>query len=112
MSFVAKVGSFAKTTSAATASQAVTGVGFTPKALILYTGKMTATGLNSSNSNFAVGITDGSTSKTWGFAGGVSGLNQVGKQFRKSKVISMCAQDGSGLSECDLTSFDADGFTL
>lgn len=113
MSFFAKVGSFTKATGAATVSQSLTGFGFQPKALILLTATETtlATAGQTGYSTF-VGITDGTTSKSWGFAGGISGLSQVGKQRRASKALTICNNLGTLLAECDLTSFDSDGITL
>lgn len=108
-----KVGSFAKSTGGAPVSQAVTGVGFTPRALILWTGNNTSS--DSFGASAYLGFGMSTASESYAIATAIqdnvtptnTGRNQA------AKALTMCSYDGSTvLYECDLSSFDSDGFTL
>lgn len=97
----AKVGSFTRDLTAASGAQAVTGVGFTPKAVVFLSAV-------SSSAEMSVGATDGAnmgyledqqniTGATWlAGSGAVIGLVQSNVDFSRAVIASM----------------DADGFTL
>jgi hypothetical protein len=109
-----KVGNFQKTTSAATASQSVTGVGFTPKGLILWT--VGSTALNTSGTagvRWAVGLTSGA-SESYSYAAGMDSAASPSNTSERgaAKALTIVAGGESTVAECDLTSFDSDGFTL
>ena len=63
-----KVGTFAKSTGGAPASQAITGAGFTPKALILWTGGGVTAGTARDDFRHAIGFSDGTTSRSTAMA--------------------------------------------
>jgi len=107
-----KVGVFNKSTGAAPVDQSVTGVGFTPKALILICTAATAEG-SQSDLALAIGLTAGatqsesltawsddnvSTSSTW--------------QAKLARALTITAITSGVAAQCDLKSFDSDGFTL
>lgn len=112
-----KTGSFTKSTGAAPASQAVTGVGFQPKALILWS----VAGLTDNTfraSYFSgIGFAAGTAAADRGSVGAsnedatVGASNVAGRHAEKVLVFSNLAGNGA-FAECDLTSFDSDGFTL
>lgn len=108
-----KVGSFTKATGGAPAVQAVTGVGFTPKVLLLWTEGKTAVGSWSAHICHAAGMTDGTTSRS-GCAGAENNVTNNSDTNRRWAAKALTIQDyhDNLLAECDLTSFDADGFTL
>lgn len=112
------VGTFAKTTGAATVAQAITGVGFSPKALILWTGGATATGSWQDSIHFGYGYAAVNAAKTI-TVGSIAFADQDAQDTSNTgmrvaaKALTIIEYDGSTvLAECDLTSFDADGFTL
>jgi hypothetical protein len=108
-----KVGTFNKSTAAATASQAVTGVGFTPKALILYCTAETAEGF-AANLAMSIGMTSGATqsSSTSSWSQDNVATTAAGSEVRPKVLTITVASTGAAVAECDLTSFDSDGFTL
>lgn len=95
------------------ATQSVTGVGFTPKAIIMWTvGSGNASGTWGTDRYESYGITAGPT-KSWSIAG-VSADNVATSASRRrtaAKAITMRNAPGS-VNEADLVSFDADGFTI
>lgn len=113
MALLTKVGSFAKIDT--TGTQAITGVGFTPKAIVFWT----------SGSNAASGTWDPHILQSIGFTAGPTNSYAVGLAMRDgvgdtntarrmaAKVICTAHYDGTSVfEEADLSSFDADGFTL
>jgi hypothetical protein len=109
-----KVGSFAKTTAAATASQSVTGVGFKPRALILWTdGVATGAGAWGDSQRMAFGVTAGPDNS---FAIAVASRDAVTRtdttRHSNTSALAIVQWSESLLAECGLTSFDNDGFTL
>ncbi len=109
-----KVGNFTKSTGGAPASQAVTGVGFQPKAVIFYWTRQTATG-------FATIQRMG-----FGFATGASNERAVavaesfdldptesGRRVSETKAIIILSNGvPTRTAEAEVTSFNADGFTI
>lgn len=107
------VGSFTKSTAAASVDQAVTGVGFTPKALILWTAGTTTAGGFVDGYTYAIGLTAGASSS--GSISAASQDNQGTSNCSKrsaAKALTIVQWGEALLAECDLKSFDADGFTL
>ena len=112
-----KVGSFAKSTAAATASQAVTGVGFQPRALILWTTGATSSGSFGNAYTVGVGFAARNASETI-TAGSVSAASEDAaatsnaSRGTAAKALTIVQWGETTLAECDMTSFDSDGFTL
>ncbi len=113
-----KRGSFAKTTSAATVSQSITGVGFQPKCIMLLCTLQTADGNGAPHGmsmGFSVGTatTDMVCTSMWS-ADNVNPTNTN----RGSNQSALCIVDNdtgsiaNRVADCVLQSFDADGFTL
>lgn len=110
------VGSFTKTNSATT--QAVTGVGFTPKALIFFTaGSAAASGTwtgTTGNIHQTVGFTTGAA-ESYSTAVSMEDNESVSDTKRRiaAKAITLLSAESTATqAEADLDSFDADGFTL
>jgi hypothetical protein len=96
-----KVVSFTRDPSTASGNQAVTGVGFTPKAIVFLVSKnsssMTSWGMDDGTSHFSIGDANGSSTDTYG-------INASEAIF----VIETGTINYSG----HVGSFDADGFTI
>ncbi len=108
-----KIGSFAKTGAAAPASQAVTGVGFTPKALILWNGTGVTSSTVLAGHRVSVGFTAGASNSR--FASCVAAnadTSPSSGSYLASKATGLATIAGAAVNEADLTSFDSDGFTL
>src|SRR5215471_1213916 len=109
-----RVGTFTKSTNTSVPNdQAVTGVGFQPKVLLLFLLPQTATG-NSSDQAFGMGMcgsaADVQASAQWSD----DAVSTTAAVFRaETKAIASAASSG-GTTVClaDLKSFDSDGFTL
>jgi uncharacterized repeat protein (TIGR01451 family) len=106
-----KVGSFNKITGAG--AQALTGVGFRPEALVLSSWNRAANTGDQASLNWGLSVSDGSHQSALAALdldntqpSFVRGLNKTTKLF--SKMSNAGAVD----AEADLTSLDADGFTL
>jgi hypothetical protein len=99
----------AKTT---TGTQAYTGVGFQPDALVICQTNRTATGIARGNIFFGFGVSDGTND----FAAAFFGDDNVGTTIESSKLDTGSAVllvNSSGvLLEATVDSLDADGFTL
>lgn len=111
--FSFKVGSFTKTTSAAPVAQAVTGIGFQPKALFLTTYGRAASSSSQAEWTQGIGVTDGTNS--------IYGMQQyrdtgvdVNSYMDASNCIGYPSSSASQtkLAEAAISSLDADGFTL
>jgi hypothetical protein len=107
-----KVGSFAKSTSGAPASQAITGLDFRPKALLLWTVGATAVDTYAGGIKNAIGMTDGTTQGSCAASMDDGTANTNAGRNTARKALTICDGDGATLAECDLTSFNVDGFTL
>lgn len=109
----AKVGNFAKTTSGAPASQSVTGVGFEPGALLLSNVEFPASTSVVQHAYWSLGAGDGTNER-------VAEQNDQDAQsttnadslWKNDKITHMGDASLTTVAEADLTSLDADGFTL
>ena len=104
MALLVKQGTFTKTNAAPPVSQSITGVGFQPRALILWCSKLTSPFGN--NLEFGLGFSDGTRSYT---AAGFSldaFFTPILFRIHRRQALALLGYN------CDLTSFDADGFTL
>lgn len=95
-----KVGTFTRDISTATGSQAITGVGFTPKAIAFLSGAAAGIALSS------IGFSDNTTEVAW------STLTGTGSGFLSATTCISVGTTGSDNQTATVTSFDADGFTL
>jgi hypothetical protein len=92
--------------------QSITGLGFQPKALILFTTSQTSQGTTDAY-NTAMGFSNGTNSRTISIASddNISPTN-AGRAFG-TKIIKILSSGAPTIAaEADLTSFDASGFTL
>lgn len=116
MSFFAKVGSFAKSTGAATVAQAITGVGFTPKCLILWTSGGVVDGTIRTQAGgdcrSFYGIASGTAAGEQYAAAATAAAAGGGGRRATQKACLLVTSTGAVSSEASLSSFDADGFTL
>ncbi len=111
MALTTTKGNFTKSTGGAPASQAVTGVGFTPKALFLWATPQTAAGI-AGGYQLSLGASDGAIDFS---ACGTSEDAQATSDTdirHVVKILTMMDFAQTIIAECDLTSFDADGFTV
>jgi hypothetical protein len=109
-----KPGFFLKSTTAAPASQPITGVGFRPSLVMLASFQSTTQANPVANSRFGLGASDGTTegsSATQDLNG--SATMNVDAIDKTSKVFVKLDNSTPAIdAEADLTSLDADGFTL
>lgn len=105
-------GTFAKINT--NADQGITGVGFTPRAIILWAGLNTADGFRNGQLDFEVGFASGV-----GENRAVCGMarDNVATSFaQRNRTEAFCffRQDNNGndVARAELASFDSDGFTL
>jgi hypothetical protein len=111
MALSAKVGSFVKPTGAAPVSSVISGLGFQPKALILWTAARAASGI-ASHANLAIGLCAGGNAYSLAVAG-QDNVNPSNTSSRMAnKALTIVGYGELLLAEADLTSFDVDGFTL
>ncbi len=109
--FNVKKGSFAKTTAPAPATQQITGVGFKPKALILYTTAQSAEGFTDTY-YLAIGVSDGATSRTVA-AGSANAVSpSIAAAAGIPNVMITINSTMATAAIADLVSFNTDGFTL
>jgi hypothetical protein len=107
------VGSFAKATGGAPVSQVITGVGFQPKVILFWTEGRTSAGSWSENIMAAIGFTTGlSASKSMSYASGDALAVSDTNRRSANKALTIINYLSTTVAECDLTSFDANGFTL
>ena len=110
-----KVGSFTKP--AAAGSQAITGVGFKPKLLLLFATAQTVAGNFDPNSHWGFGASGllGETISYYAMAGwskDAFGGNDTDR-YTAEKALALWEMTSSPqINEANLSSFDADGFTL
>lgn len=110
MALSAKTGNFAQPT-ATNASFAVTGVGFTPKAIILYASNQITAGISTSWAEFYGMAT--STSNRVGISNFQTTATNTGSRAHDStKCFVAVNAAGTTIVAADLVSFDSDGFTL
>lgn len=99
-------------------SQSITGLGFQPSAILFATAQRTALSLDSDMARMSIGGADANSQHN-AWTGGKSGDPYNDNRPRDTKCISMYEDaDGGGpfhptlQAEAELTSLDADGFTL
>ncbi|MEM3129373.1 MAG: Ig domain-containing protein, partial [Nitrososphaerales archaeon] len=111
-SFLVKMGTFIKTTSTVPVTQVISGVGFKPKALILFTNAQLNQGLEDGY-NFALGFSDGTNSRSIGVASDDAiGQSNTGRAFGTKILRILGTGDPSLSAQADLVTFHSDGFTL
>ncbi len=93
-----------------TGSQPVTGVGFQPKAVIFWFSDLTATG-SGGNARGGMGFSDG-TNEGANTVGWNDASSATSGLVSNTKAIWLIDGGGTTLMAADLTSLDADGFTL
>ena len=105
---LAAVGTFAKKADG-TGTQSVTGVGFTPKALILWSAGDTADATMTAHARGLIGCSSapGESVAIVGESFDAQAASSASRRIA-AKAFTLAA----GGAECDLDSFDADGFTL
>lgn len=107
----AKVGTFTAPSST-TGNQAVTGVGFTPKALLLWTTYQTASGYTD-GCYFGIGWTDGAAfAYTAMESDDNSSPNDTNRTTTTTSLVAIQNLSGSSVRVGAFVSFDADGFTI
>jgi len=110
VSLLVKEGTFTKTT--VTGNQNVTGVGFKPKALLLFTTRQNSTG-STDIYNFAIGFSNGSSSRSIGVASDDNvATSNAGRAFGTQALRILSAGTPTVTAQANVTSFDPDGFTL
>ncbi len=109
-----KPGSFNKSTAAATATQAITGVGFKPKVVMLASFQDTSQTNPVAHTRFGFGASDGTTQGSSAFQDtdnlgttSVDGIDKTSKVFMKVNNNTPAID-----AEASLASLDNDGFTL
>lgn len=112
MALLTKVGTFVKPT--VTGSQAITGVGFVPKVIMFWTcGSVYGTGSWGSHFYATIGFTTGPANS---FCTAATGSDSSATTATDRRMAAKAISAGTGAStvshDADLTSFDADGFTL
>ncbi len=111
----AKVGAFVKSVAAGPASQPVTGVGFAPEGLFLFSTFAAAGAVGNAQARLGIGATSGPGSECASAAqsanimtpSSVDAIVKSGQTFMKVNNNTPAID-----AECTLTSFDTDGFTL
>ena len=109
-----KPGSFLKTTGTGPASQSIAGVGFTPGLVLLASVQDLTRGAPVAQARFGIGASDGTTQGSSAFSdqNGV-GTTNVDAVDKTSKVFVKNNNTTATINaEADLSSLDADGFTL
>lgn len=96
---------------ATNASFAVTGVGFQPKAILLYATDETATGISTNYVQY-FGMATATTNRAAISVFQTSGGASMSRAHDDTKCFIAVSAAGTTLTAADLVSFDADGFTL
>lgn len=108
----AKVGTFTARTS--TGAQAITGLGFTPKLVLIWGIRQASVDpLVAARGDYAVGFgaADGVTEFAFSFAASNS-LNEAHSSKENNRVIHIDLSDGTPAGSATMSSLDSDGFTL
>ncbi len=111
MAFSVDQGNFTKSTAGAPVDQAITGVGFVPKALILWQTPQTSAG-TTAHMMAGMGVSDGTTDHAVHMSAQDAATITNIDTRHAAKISTITNQIGTLLAEADLKSFDADGFTL
>jgi len=109
-----KAGAFNKSTGAAPVSQGITGMGFEPTGLLLSSGQKATSASGSAGVRLGFGGTDGTNERSLALQSQDNvTTSQANEIVKTDKVFMVCNNDTPGIdAEADLTSLDADGFTL
>jgi hypothetical protein len=106
------VGSFLKKADG-TGAQAVTGTGFTPKALIMWTMGGVTAGTTRNSFYTAFGVSAGAANSKSVAAASLNAAAAANASRRlANKALTFVEWGEATIAECDLTSFDSNGFTL
>jgi hypothetical protein len=99
-----------------TGTEAYTSIGFRPTGLFLTSANAAANTTSATTVSFSLGAVASTTSRANIWVGGVDGADptQEDRYMSQSTVIAMRTPgaDATTVAECDLTSFDNNGFTL
>lgn len=96
-----------------TGAQAVTGVGFTPKAVIFWSPFTGATGFDSSGTRLTIGFSDGTNHRAQGHdALDAANPTECARIWRNDKCLAFYNVAGTTQALAHIASLDADGFTL
>lgn len=106
-----KVGTFQKSVGAAPVSQTISGVGFMPKALILWSSARTSLDAWEANGAFVIGLSDASMSRCSAIAGENNDMYPLTHRWYSSKAITFIDVNGNKIAEATVT-FNGDGFEL
>lgn len=111
MGMQSKAGSFSLNTS--TGNQAITGVGFTPKAVIFSWTALTAAG-SAADAGMGRGVATSSTSRFahWVQTLDANGSSDSDRRHTASACITRTNSSNTLVEEADFVSMDADGFTI
>ena len=108
------VGAFNQKTS--TGTQATTGVGFTPKALLVQSFDNTSTTSNVATQRVSFGITDGTSQFAMWRGDQDSAATMIARRYQNTSKLLELRTEASGSdsanAEATISSFDADGFTV
>lgn len=96
-----------------TGSQGYTGIGFQPKALLLFGGLLTANG-TTPHATHSMGFVASSSDRRYSCYVDKDNVTVTvaRRRWSNDKAFGIIDNAGTVLCECDLTSFDSDGFTL
>ena len=113
MAVAVKVGSFVKDTTTGAHAQAVTGLGFQPKAIIFFSSMQTATGIGA-DANCMIGFSDGTNHKCCAMSSDDTAATSLSSNSLNSLNCIVILQNGTTTidSAGDINTFDSDGFTV
>ena len=115
MALLVKTGEFNKNTGAQPVDDIISGVGFTPKLVILQTSDVTTVDTFTNDASMAFGAASGSAvanMRSFALTGQDNVSTSEDNRRWTSKLLTVIGNTGSLLYECDLKTFDADGFTV
>lgn len=102
-----KVGTIGTATFATTGSKSITGVGFQPSFIQVYANFDTAA---AGAARISTGVSDGTTTRSWGMA--VDAPSAISARYNSSTLVNIRNEANSSQLVVNLTSLDADGFTI
>lgn len=102
---------------AAPGTQAITGVGFQPSALFVFSGQKTALIDASTTQNYglSIGVASGASARSVAWVGGVDAADPTvtDRAYATDQLVTLWTPaTPTKIGEADLDSFDSDGFTL
>lgn len=108
-----KVGTFAKSTAAASVDQAITGAGFTPMALLLWTAGCTDLDTYTAGVIYAFGMTgEDKGGGAIAFAAADAAATSTVQSRQAAKALTIIDSAGNLLAECVVKTWDSSGVTL